>query len=300
MANKRIVELSEVTNVDDKDHRFIAIDGDGNGSSTNTTDKITIDNLRKKIQALLDTIDASQIADGSVSNEEFQRLNGVTSAIQTQLDAKIGKMQANGGQAVISKSDGSIEETQVSSTELNYLSGVTSGIQGQLNNKSNTNHTHTEADITNLDKYSQAEVNSLISSHKMQIPGEEGGKLAGDFVSAVGQSSALSNTFTINVNVPAGCFIIGCNLRVDVELNRNWDAKYDDGGTFTQTIATNQSKSQNTKVDKMYDIHSDSNIPTNEVDIKITSNDGNAFDNNGKIRAIVYYIKLFSMGNVGA
>ena len=33
-------------------------------------------------------IDASKIADGSVSNTEFQYLNGVTSAIQTQLDSK--------------------------------------------------------------------------------------------------------------------------------------------------------------------------------------------------------------------
>lgn len=34
-------------------------------------------------------IDAAKLADGSVSNTEFQYLNGVTSAIQTQLDAKL-------------------------------------------------------------------------------------------------------------------------------------------------------------------------------------------------------------------
>lgn len=34
-------------------------------------------------------IDAAKIADGTVSNTEFQTLNGVTSAIQTQLDGKI-------------------------------------------------------------------------------------------------------------------------------------------------------------------------------------------------------------------
>ena len=33
-------------------------------------------------------IDAAKLADGTVSNAEFQYLNGVTSAIQTQLDAK--------------------------------------------------------------------------------------------------------------------------------------------------------------------------------------------------------------------
>ncbi len=36
-------------------------------------------------------IDAAKIADGSVSNTEFQYLDGVTSAIQTQIDAKLAK-----------------------------------------------------------------------------------------------------------------------------------------------------------------------------------------------------------------
>ena len=33
-------------------------------------------------------IDAAKIADGSVSSAEFQHLDGVTSAIQTQIDTK--------------------------------------------------------------------------------------------------------------------------------------------------------------------------------------------------------------------
>lgn len=37
-------------------------------------------------------IDAAKLADGSVSNTEFQYLNGVTLAIQTQLDAKQPKL----------------------------------------------------------------------------------------------------------------------------------------------------------------------------------------------------------------
>jgi hypothetical protein len=36
-------------------------------------------------------IDASKIADGSVSNAEFQYLDGVTSSIQTQIDNKAAK-----------------------------------------------------------------------------------------------------------------------------------------------------------------------------------------------------------------
>ena len=38
------------------------------------------------------TIDSSDIADGSVSNTEFQYLNGVTSSIQTQLNGKLANI----------------------------------------------------------------------------------------------------------------------------------------------------------------------------------------------------------------
>jgi hypothetical protein len=56
------------------------IDADGTGNSITNIEDANI-----KASA---AIDASKIADGSVSNAEFQRLDGVTSDIQTQLDAK--------------------------------------------------------------------------------------------------------------------------------------------------------------------------------------------------------------------
>jgi hypothetical protein len=43
--------------------------------------------------------DAASIADGSVSNTEFQHLNGVTSAIQTQLNSKTTKVPLTFGNA---------------------------------------------------------------------------------------------------------------------------------------------------------------------------------------------------------
>ena len=39
-------------------------------------------------------IDAPNIADGTVSNAEFQRLDGVTSDLQTQIDAKLNSAGA--------------------------------------------------------------------------------------------------------------------------------------------------------------------------------------------------------------
>jgi hypothetical protein len=60
-------------------------------------------------------IDASKVHDGSVSNTEFGYLNGVTSAIQTQLDAK----QATLGNNL----------DLLTSTEVGYLDGATAGSQ---------------------------------------------------------------------------------------------------------------------------------------------------------------------------
>ena len=47
---------------------------------------VTINNTG--VATLSAGVDATKIADGSVDNTEFQYLNGVTSAIQTQIDSK--------------------------------------------------------------------------------------------------------------------------------------------------------------------------------------------------------------------
>jgi hypothetical protein len=54
----------------------------------------TIDNGVVTDAKLSTGIDAAKLGDGSVSNTEFQTLNGVTSAIQTQLDAKVDENAA--------------------------------------------------------------------------------------------------------------------------------------------------------------------------------------------------------------
>ena len=73
---------------------------------------------------------ASSITVGDVSNTEFGYLNGVTSAIQTQIDAKLStSTAASTYQPLVSG---------VSDTEIGYLDGVTSAIQTQLDGKSPT------------------------------------------------------------------------------------------------------------------------------------------------------------------
>jgi hypothetical protein len=70
---------------------------------------------------------------GSVSNTEIQYLDGVTSAIQTQLNAKANLAGPTFTGTVTLPSDTSIGD--VSATELGHVNGVTSAIQTQLDSK---------------------------------------------------------------------------------------------------------------------------------------------------------------------
>lgn len=93
-------------------------------------------------------IDAAKLANGLVSNAEFQYLDGVTSAIQTQLNAKqatvtggastIVSANLTASRALVSDVSGKVDVSLVTATELGYLDGVTSALQTQLNAKQAT------------------------------------------------------------------------------------------------------------------------------------------------------------------
>ena len=70
---------------------------------------------------------------GTVSSVEISHLDGVTSEIQTQIDAKAPLANATFTGTVSLPSTTSIGD--VSATEIGYLDGVTSGIQGQIDDK---------------------------------------------------------------------------------------------------------------------------------------------------------------------
>jgi hypothetical protein len=92
------------------------------------------------------SIDAAKIANGSVSNTEFQYLDGVTSAIQTQLNAKQASLtnpvtgtgtlnELTYFNATGSTVSSLTTATYPSLTELSYVKGVTSALQTQINGK---------------------------------------------------------------------------------------------------------------------------------------------------------------------
>ena len=85
------------------------------------------------VTTLSSNIDATKIADGSVTSTEFQYINTLSSNAQTQLDAKQATIDSSNRLNANLIHDGSVDNT-----EFGYLNGVTSAIQTQINT-ANTN-----------------------------------------------------------------------------------------------------------------------------------------------------------------
>lgn len=91
---------------------------------------------------------SGKVAVSAVTDTELGYLDGVTSAVQTQIDGKqatitgaattIDDADLTASRAVISNASGKVAVSAVTDTELGYLDGVTSAIQTQLNAKAPT------------------------------------------------------------------------------------------------------------------------------------------------------------------
>jgi hypothetical protein len=98
------------------------------------------------------------VESSSVTTTELERLRGVTSNVQTQLDSKqptitgaattITGSDLTVSRALVSDASGKVAVSAVTSTELGYVIGATSNIQAQLNGKAASVHTHDAANIT--------------------------------------------------------------------------------------------------------------------------------------------------------
>ena len=97
------------------------------------SDNNTITNIVDADIKAAAAIDATKIADGSVTNSEFQFINSLSSNAQTQIDSKQATIDSSARLNANLVGDGSVDNT-----EFGYINGVTSAIQTQINT-ANTN-----------------------------------------------------------------------------------------------------------------------------------------------------------------
>lgn len=91
---------------------------------------------------------------GDVTDTEIGHLDGVTSAIQTQINGKeatitggastITSADLTANRALVSDGSGKVAVSDVTATEIGYLDGVTSAIQTQINDKADSSYVDTE------------------------------------------------------------------------------------------------------------------------------------------------------------
>ena len=95
----------------------------------------TIDTEDLTASVAMVTDSSGKVAVSAVTATELGYVDGVSSSIQTQLDAKEGTVALTASRALVSSSGGVLAVSAVTDTELGYVDGVTSSIQTQLGTK---------------------------------------------------------------------------------------------------------------------------------------------------------------------
>lgn len=138
---------------------------------------------------------------GNVSSTELGYVDGVTSAIQTQLNSKqaaitggattITSDNLTSNRTLVSDGNGKIGVSTTTSTEIGYVSGVTSSIQNQLNSKTNAADVNAliEANEDTTGQATIAAITTLDSLARAFWAGELTGGGAGVNIEAVDENT---------------------------------------------------------------------------------------------------------------
>jgi len=145
-------------------------------------------------------IDAAKLGDGSVSNAEFQRLDGVSSDIQTQLDAKqatltFGIANTNVPKFTTGVADDDFLKIAGTSVEGRSASEVLSDIGGQASltfGISNTNAVKVDSSSVADDEYARFTSSGLESRSTAEVLSDIGGQASLTF--------GISNTNAVKID----------------------------------------------------------------------------------------------------
>ena len=128
-SRDQLGELTDVTLASEADANYFIYDNTASvwknkaisGAFTSTKEGVT---------TLASGIDATKIADGTVTDSEFQFINSLSSNAQDQIDTKQATIDSSNRLNANLVGDGSVDNT-----EFGYLNGVTSDIQAQISAK---------------------------------------------------------------------------------------------------------------------------------------------------------------------
>ena len=128
-ARDQLSEMTDVTLTSLADANYFIYD---NAASVwkNKAVSGAITSDKDGVTTLSSGIDATKIADGTVTSTEFQYINSLSSNAQTQLDAKQATIDSSNRLNANLVGDGSVDDT-----EFGYLNGVSSAIQTQIDAK---------------------------------------------------------------------------------------------------------------------------------------------------------------------
>jgi hypothetical protein len=150
----------------------------------------TIDDTDLTASRALASDGSGKVAVSAVTSTELGYLDGVTSAIQTQLDAKqatitgaattIDDADLTASRALVSDGSGKVAVSAVTSTEIGHLDGVTSAIQTQLDAKSST--ANAEALAAGIASVGVAD--GSITTAKLAADAVTGAKIADDAINS--------------------------------------------------------------------------------------------------------------------